>query len=75
MIYVKLMKCPNGTLQVALIFWKNLTGVFKKWGFELNKYGECVSNIEMDGNQCTILRYVDDMKISHINSKVVDGIA
>ena len=43
-------------------------------GFELNPYGLCVANKTIDGSQCTIIFYVDDNKISHRDSKVVDGI-
>jgi hypothetical protein len=65
-IYVKLTKALYGTLQASLLFWKNLT--------KLNPYDQCVANKEIEGNQCTILWHVDDLKISHIDSKTVDMI-
>ena len=43
-------------------------------GFILNKYDPCVANKVIDGNQCTICWYVDDAKISHKKSSVVDDI-
>ena len=43
-------------------------------GFKLNKYDPCVANKMIGGKQCTIVWYVDDNKISHIDSKVVDQI-
>ena len=43
-------------------------------GFRLNKYDPCVANKMINGKQCTIVWYVDDNKISHVDSKVVDQI-
>ena len=41
-------------------------------GFELNDYDKCVANKIIEGKQCTVVWYVDDNKISHMNSQVVD---
>ena len=43
-------------------------------GFELNPCDMCVANAIIEGKQCTICWYVDDNKISHVNSKVVDDV-
>ena len=43
-------------------------------GFKLNNHDQCVANKMIEGTQCTIVWYVDDNKISHVNSKVVDQI-
>ena len=43
-------------------------------GFELNPYDLCVANAMIDGKQCTICWYVDDNKISHMDSKVIDDV-
>ena len=43
-------------------------------GFELNPYDMCVANAMIDGKQCTIVWYVDDNKISHVDPKVVSDI-
>ena len=41
-------------------------------GFELNTHDPCVANKIINGQQCTIAWYVDDNKISHVDSAVVD---
>jgi hypothetical protein len=43
----------------------------KGMGFELNPYDTCVTNKNIDGQQCTIAWYVDDTKISQDSNKVV----
>ena len=43
-------------------------------GFELNPYDLCVANKIINGKQYTIVWYVDDNKISHVDSTVVDNI-
>lgn len=37
-IYLALNKALNGTLQAALLFWKDLTGAPQEFGFMLNPY-------------------------------------
>jgi hypothetical protein len=43
-------------------------------GFKLNPYNSCVANCMIDGKQCTMVWYVDDTKISHIDPNVVTTI-
>ena len=46
----------------------------KEIGFILNPYNRCVVNKDIHGGQCTILWYVDEVKISHKNQEVIDNI-
>ena len=39
---------------------------------EINPYEKCIANKIINGNQCTIGWYVDDNKISHKKTKVVN---
>ena len=39
-----------------------------------NPYDTCVMDKTIHDAQCTILFHVDDLKISHPNPKVIDGI-
>ena len=43
-------------------------------GSKLNEYNKCVENKTINGKQCTILWHVDDLKISHVDPKVVNDI-
>jgi hypothetical protein len=43
-------------------------------GFELNPYDTCVANKTIDGKQCTLVWYVDDTKISHVDGNVVSHV-
>ncbi len=73
-IYVILTKALYGTLQAALLFWQNLSTELKRWGFITNPYDFCVANKVIDGQQCTVVWHVDDLKISHVDAKVVTTI-
>jgi len=42
-----------------------------KWGLKLNTYDKCVANKKINGKQCTIILHVDDLKISHMEKKVI----
>ena len=74
MPYARLKKALYGTLQAALLFWKDLTGELEDWGFVLNPYDNCVANADIKGSQCTTLWYVNDLKILHVNPDVVSDI-
>ena len=54
-IYVILEKALYGTLLAALLFWQNLSGELKKWGFEINPYDFCVANKMFDVKQCRVV--------------------
>ena len=74
MLYVKLRKALYGMLQAALLFWQLLSDTLIGWGFKLNEYDKCVANKTINGKQCTIIWHVDDLKISHVEQKVVNDV-
>ena len=43
-------------------------------GFTLNPYDLCVANKIFNGSQCSVVFYVNDNKISHKVSSVVDNV-
>ena len=71
-MYVKLLKALYGTLRAARLFWEKLTAKLLEWGFEANPYDACVCNKMVDGKQLTVAWHVDDLKISHVDTGVVD---
>ena len=73
-MYAECLKAIYGTLNAALMFWQLLSGDLKVWGFEVNPYDSCVMNKTINGKQCTILWHVDDLKISHVDPKVVGAV-
>lgn len=74
-IYVELRKALYGTLQAALLFWKELsTFLVDSLGFVLNPYDTCVANKIIEGKQCTIIWHVDDLKISHVSQQVLETV-
>jgi hypothetical protein len=73
-LYVGLKKALYGTLRAALLFWKKLSAQLQEWGFEINSYEWCVANKMIDRKECTILWHIDNLKISHIEYKVVSSV-
>ena len=61
-------------MQSALLWYKTFKDKLEIMGFKLNPYDPCVANSIIAGAQCTICWYVDDVKISHKDSKVVDQV-
>ena len=40
-------------------------------GFKSNQYDPCVANMMVNGAQCTVCWYVNDLKVSHVDEAVV----
>ena len=45
-----------------------------KLGFKVNEYEICAVNKIINGKQCTLVWYVDDVKVSHVDEIVVSDI-
>ena len=73
-LYVQLLKALYGCIQSALLWWELFSDTLINLGFELNPYDSCVANKIVNGKQLTICWYVDDLKISHVDAKVVSEI-
>ena len=71
-LFLRLTKALYGCMQSALLLYETFKEVLVKEGFTLNPYDPCVANRVINRRQCTICWYVDDMKISHEDSRVVD---
>jgi len=61
-----------GTMVAALLFYEKFTNSLKSKGFVKNPYDPCVWNKIVNGKQLTIVFHVDDCKLSHVESKVLD---
>jgi hypothetical protein len=72
-MYVELLKALYGsTVRAARLFWEKLTGKLLEWGFTPNPYDPCVMNKNVDGKQLTVAWHVDDLKVSHVQTSVMD---
>jgi hypothetical protein len=72
-LYTLLNKALYGTVQASLLFWKRLSSfLIDVQGFERNPYDQCVVNKIINGQQFTIVWYVDDLKLSHVETSAVD---
>ena len=74
MIYSSLKKALYGALIAGLLFWWDMYGALGCWGFKPNPYDSCVMNKTVDKKQCKIFWHVDDLNISNVIPKVVDGV-
>ncbi len=68
----KLKKALYGCIQSARLFYEHLRSTLINMGFTQNPYDRCVFSKIIDGHQCTILVYVDDLKKSCKVSRGVD---
>jgi Reverse transcriptase (RNA-dependent DNA polymerase) len=71
-MYVELLKALYGTIRAARLFWEKLSRKLQEWGFQCNEYDPCVANKTVNGKQLTVAWHVDDLKVSHVEAKVVD---
>lgn len=73
-LYVQLKKVMYGCIKSALLWYETLKEKLIDMGFVLNQYDPCVANGVINGDQCTICWYVDDLKVYHKDPKVVDEV-
>jgi hypothetical protein len=72
---VLIVECLNtvyGSMAAALLYYKKFVKSLTKKRFKLNPYNGCKANTTVNGKQITICFHVDDCKISHESTKVVD---
>ena len=73
-LYVQLDRALYGCVQSALLWYELYSTTLINMGFKLNPYDLCVANAMINDKQCTIVWYVDDNKVSHVEKRVVDSI-
>jgi hypothetical protein len=71
-LYVLVLKAIYGMLIASLLWYSKLKQDLETIGFEFNPYDPCVANRMIQGKQHTITFHVDDLKSSHVDSKVND---
>jgi hypothetical protein len=72
---ILIVECLNtvyGMMVAALLYYKKFVKSLTKKGFKLNPYNGCVANKTVNGKQITIYFHIDDCKISHVSTMVVD---
>ena len=73
-LHLKIVKALYGCVESALLWYQLFSSELTKIGFTINDYDKCVANKMIDGKQCTITWYVDDVKVSHVDETVVSDI-
>ena len=72
-----LFECLNeiiGTMVAGLLYYHKFADSLDKRGFVMKPYDPCVWNKMIKGKQCTICFRVNNCKIAHVNSKVINDI-
>ena len=59
-------------IKSPLLFYRKLRNDLQDIGFEVNPYDSCVANKLVNGLQLTVTFHVDDLKVSHQETTVVD---
>ena len=67
-----IIKALYGLLISAMLFYNKLKTDLIKNGFLLNSYDPCVANKMVNGNKFTVSWHVDDLNVSHKDSRAVD---
>ena len=71
-LYVRMLKALYGILVASLLYQKRFLDDITKIEFEHNPYDTCVDNRMVNNKQHTITWHVDDIKSSHVESRVND---
>ena len=73
-LYMEILQAIYGCIESALRWYELYSTTLEKEGFIINPYDRCVANKMINGEQCTVVWYVDDNKVSHKDPRVVDEI-
>ena len=73
-LYIRVLRALYGCLESTLLWYNLYSSTLVDLGFEINPYDCCIEKKMINGNQCTIIFYVDDNKISHKDPRVVDQV-
>jgi hypothetical protein len=72
---VLLVQCLNavyGTMVAALLYYEKFVKSLTKQGYKINPYDGCVANKVVKGKQVMVCFHINDCKISHKSSAVID---
>jgi hypothetical protein len=64
-LYVRLLNALYGIMKAALLYYQRFVTDLQSIGFKINPYEPCVANKTVKGKQLTVVRHVDDLKVSH----------
>ena len=71
-LFVKVLRAIYRCIKSALLWYKLFSTTLENMGFKINPYDRCVANKIVNGKQCTIVWYVDNVKVSHVQQSVVE---
>jgi hypothetical protein len=71
-LYVRMLRALYGMLIASILYYKKFRKDIEGIGFIVNPYDSCVANRIIGGKQQTVTWHVDDLKSSHVDSKVND---
>jgi hypothetical protein len=73
-LYVQMLMALYGMMIASILYYKKFRKDIESIGFEVNPYDICVANRTINGNkQHTVTWHVDDLKSSHVDSRVNDN--
>ena len=73
-LYVNILIDIYGCIESALLWYKLYSEMLKGMVFVIYPYDRCVANKMMNGKQCTIVWYIDEKKLPHVDPNVVTEI-
>ena len=71
---MEILQAIYGCIESALRWYELYSETLEKEGFIINPYDKCVANKVINGKQCTVVWYVDDNKVSHVDPLVVTDV-
>jgi hypothetical protein len=69
------VQCQNAlynTMVASLLYYRKFVKSLREIDLVINPYDWCLANKKIEGKQMTICFHVDDSKLSHCNTKVMD---
>ena len=74
-LYTRMNKALYGHIMSGRLFWEHLSLTLTNFGFAPNPDDLCILNKEINRCWCTVVLHVDDIKLSHVEERVVREVA
>ena len=73
-MYLRMIRAIYGCIESEVLWYNLYTSAIKVLGFNINQYNIFVANNMIDGKKCTLVLYMDDNKLSHVDPNAVENI-
>ena len=71
---MRIVNVLYGCIKSSLLWYNLFSETLYKIDFIINPYDICIANTKINGKQCKITWYVDNLKVLHVELSAVESV-